>query len=81
MALRRGEILAITWDVVDFEAGGLRSQDQLQRVGSELMHRETKTEDSDVFLPLPPIVLTALRIRKAQQEGMPRPQVRLGQTN
>lgn len=67
MAMRRGEILGVTWDVLDLDAGKLRVQDQLQRVGSELLHRETKTEDSDDFLPLPPIVVTALRLRKAQQ--------------
>jgi len=69
MALRRGEILGLTWDVLDLDAGKLRSQDQLQRVGAELLHRETKTEESDDFLPLPPIVVTALRIRKAQQQA------------
>jgi integrase len=69
MAMRRGEFLGVTWDVLDLDAGQLRSRDQLQRVGAELLHRETKTEGSDDFLPLPPIVVTALRIRKAQQKA------------
>jgi integrase len=69
MAMRRGEILGVSWDALDLDEGDLRSQDQLQRAGSDLLHRETKTEESDDFLPLPPIVVTALRIRKAQQEA------------
>ena len=36
---------------------------QLQRVGGQLLHRETETEASEATLPLPGICVTALRIR------------------
>jgi integrase len=67
LGLRRGEVLGLTWDAVDLERAELRTVDQLQRAGGELLHRETKTEDSDDILPLPPIVVAALRLRKRQQ--------------
>jgi integrase len=34
-----------------------------------LHHRATKTEGSDASLPLPPICVTALRARRAEQEA------------
>ncbi|PWR08011.1 hypothetical protein DKT69_33600 [Micromonospora sicca] len=41
---------------------------QLQRVRGRLLHRATKTEESDAPLPLPTICVTALRHRHRQQE-------------
>jgi hypothetical protein len=41
---------------------------QLQRVGKELLHRETKTPNSDAGLPLPPICAVALRQRQLNVE-------------
>jgi len=40
---------------------------QLQRVRRELLHRETKTEASDADLPMPEIVVNALRERRSAQ--------------
>ena len=40
---------------------------QLQHVGGQLLHRETKTEASEAALPLPGICMTALRIREKDQ--------------
>ncbi|WP_406270394.1 site-specific integrase [Streptomyces sp. NBC_00191] len=61
LGLRRGEVLGLTWkSVVDH---------QIQRAGRQILHRETKTEDSDDFLPLPALCLKALRMRRAQQLG------------
>ncbi|NIL40232.1 site-specific integrase [Salinispora arenicola] len=42
---------------------------QLQRVRGQLLHRATKTEESDAPLPLPAICVTALRHRYRQQEA------------
>ena len=40
----------------------------LQRVGRQLLHRETKTHASDATLPLPEICVTALRQRLADAD-------------
>ncbi|MEU2901696.1 site-specific integrase [Streptomyces globisporus] len=69
LGLRRGEVLGLTWKSIDFETGELYVDHQIQRAGREILHRETKTEDSDDFLPLPAVCLKALRMRRAQQLG------------
>ncbi|MGW6879803.1 site-specific integrase [Streptomyces goshikiensis] len=69
LGLRRGEVLGLTWKSIDFDAGELYVDHQIQRAGRQILHRETKTEDSDDFLPLPALCLKALRIRRAQQIG------------
>jgi integrase len=53
LGLRKGELLGLTWDDVDLEAGELTVDWQLQRIGTQLLHRQTKTEFSDATLPLP----------------------------
>ena len=42
---------------------------QLQRVRRSLLYRETKTEASDAWLPMPDLVAAALKIRRTQQDG------------
>ncbi len=69
LGLRRGEVLGLTWKSVDFERGELYVDHQIQRAGRQILHRETKTEDSDDFLPLPVLCLKALWMRRAQQSG------------
>ncbi|MFI0503556.1 tyrosine-type recombinase/integrase [Streptomyces albogriseolus] len=69
LGLRRGEVLGLTWKSVDFQRGELYVDHQIQRAGRQILHRETKTEDSDDFLPLPALCLKALRMRRAQQIG------------
>lgn len=54
LGLRRGEVLGLTWKSIDFDAGELYVDHQIQRAGRQILHRETKTEDSDDFLPCPP---------------------------
>lgn len=68
LGLRRGEVLGLTWDAVDLDAGELHVSRQLQRASGSLLHRETKTEDSDDYLPLPGLCVSALRLRRQQQE-------------
>ena len=47
LGLRKGEILGLAWDAVNFEQGTLVPDHQLQRVRRSLLYRETKTEASD----------------------------------
>jgi integrase len=68
LAFRKGEVLGLTWDDIDFDASELTIGRQLQRVRGQLLHRETKTEGSDTTLPLPSICLAALRLRRAEQD-------------
>lgn len=68
LGLRKGEVLGLRWDAVDFDGGELVVDHQLQRVRRSLLYRETKTEASDASLPMPDIVSTALALRREQQE-------------
>lgn len=54
---------------MDFETGEIYVDHQIQRAGRQILHRETKTEESDDFLPVPALCLKALRMRRAQQIG------------
>jgi integrase len=69
LGMRKGEVLGLTWDAVDLDAGELVIDHQLQRVGRALLHRETKTEASDASLPIPGIVATALTLWRKHQEA------------
>ncbi|MDF2145084.1 tyrosine-type recombinase/integrase [Knoellia sp. p5-6-4] len=64
LGLRRGELLGMAWDDIDFERGEARIAWQLQRVGGQLMRRRTKTTSSEAVLPLPDICIGALRDRQ-----------------
>jgi integrase len=69
LGLRKGEVLGLTEDAVDLAAGELSIGWQLQRVGGQLLHRETKTQTSDATLPLPDICATALDLRHAAKKN------------
>jgi len=49
------------------DAAELYVREQLQRVGHQLLHRDVKTETSEA--PLPGLCVTALKIRKRQQDA------------
>jgi integrase len=68
LGLRKGEVLGLSWEAVNFEQGALVPDHQLQRVRRSLLYRETKTEASDAWLPMPDIVAAALMIRRTQQD-------------
>jgi integrase len=67
LGLRKGEVLGLTWRDVDLGGAELTIGRQLQRIGSALLHRETKTQTSNATLPLPDICTVALRQRHADQ--------------
>lgn len=49
---RRGEALGLRWQDVDFQDGVIRVQQQLQKVGKELVIGPVKTENGERDLPL-----------------------------
>ena len=67
LGLRKGELLGLTWELVNFDAREPYVGEQLQRVGRQLLRRETKTETSEAPLPLPDLCVTALKLRQQQQ--------------
>ena len=68
LGLRKGEVLGLAWEAVNFGQGTLVPDHQLQRVRRSLLYRETKIEASDASLPMPEIVVAALKIRRTQQD-------------
>ncbi|GAA2510875.1 site-specific integrase [Pilimelia columellifera] len=67
LGLRKGEMLGIVWEDLDLVAAELTIGHQLQRVGTQLLHRDTKTANSDATLPLPSICAVALEQRQQAQ--------------
>jgi integrase len=51
LGLRNGEVLGLAWGQVDLTGRSLFIEWQVQRVGRQLLRRETKTESSDAGLP------------------------------
>ena len=69
LGLRKGELLGLTWELVDLDTAELYVGEQVQRVGRQLLRRETKTEASEAPLPLPDLCVTALKLRRQQQDA------------
>jgi integrase len=68
LGMRKGEVLGLPWEpAVDLEEAELYVGEQLQRVGRQLLRRETKTDSSEAPLPLPDICTAAFRLRQQQQ--------------
>jgi len=69
LGLRKGEVLGLTWELVNLDTAELYVGEQVQRVGRELLRREVKTETSEAPLPLPELCVVALKLRQEQQEA------------
>jgi integrase len=67
LGLRRGELLALTWADVNFEAGTLAIRGSLQRVGGRLQILDPKTDKSRRTVIMPQLVVQALRTQRTNQ--------------
>jgi integrase len=67
LGLRKGEVLGLTWDLVNLDEAELYVREQLQRVSGQLVRRQVKTESSEAPLPLPGLCVTALNLRSERQ--------------
>ncbi|MDF2145065.1 site-specific integrase [Knoellia sp. p5-6-4] len=70
LGLRRGELLGLAWDDLDLRAGEARIAWQVQRIGGQLVRRQTKTHSSDAPLPLPEICVQALEHRRRTEKRL-----------
>jgi integrase len=67
LGLRQGEALGLTWEDIDYTAGTLRVRQQVQRVKGKLILKELKTAKSRRTLPLPDVLIPALREQRKRQ--------------
>ncbi len=73
LGMRQGEILGLTWDAIDLDAGTLRIFQQLQRIkGAEGLRefslQTTKTKAGERLLQLDADLVTLLRLHKQNQD-------------
>lgn len=67
LGLRRGEVLGLKWDDIDFEKRLLRVARAVQRVDGQVRVVEPKTRRSRRVLPMPAMVVAALERQRARQ--------------
>lgn len=67
LGLRRGELLGLRWQDINFEARTLNVNFALQRVEGKLQFAEPKTDRSRRILPLTDTLVSALRAHRARQ--------------
>jgi integrase len=66
--LRRGEALALSWDHIDLDAGVLKVEATLGRIGKRLVIGQPKTTRSRREIPLSPALVTMLRKHRIAQK-------------
>jgi integrase len=67
LGLRRGEVLGLRWEDLDWEARTIRVTQQVQRVGAKVILSTPKTEGSGRTLPLTDTMITLLKARRDTQ--------------
>jgi integrase len=67
LGLRKGEVLGLRWDDVDFAARMLRVTGAVQRQGGKLARTAPKSESSIRTLAVPDVLLTLLRAHQQRQ--------------
>lgn len=65
--LRQGELLGLTWDNIDLEAGSLTVNKAAQRVDGKLTFVEPKSKTSKRTIPLTTTAVAALRAHRIHQ--------------
>jgi integrase len=73
--LRRGEVLGLRWQDIDFDAGTLSVEQQVQRVSGEIRIGPVKTQAGQRNLPLLPL---ARQVLEAQAEVQARHRADMG---
>ena len=68
LGLRRGEVLALSWDDVDLDDNVIRVRRSLQRLDGTLQLVETKTRSSTATLAVPPSLIAILARHRIQQQ-------------
>lgn len=66
--MRQGELLGLSWEDVDADAGTARVHRQLQRVNKQYQLVPLKTERSRRTLALPSVAVEALRAQRVRQK-------------
>jgi integrase len=69
LGLRRGEILGLGWDDIDFDKETLTVRHSLQRVGGRLTVVTPKTRTSERTLPLLEVIAKVLKEHQARQRA------------
>lgn len=64
---RRGELMALTWNDLDFEHGAVSITKSVCRVDGQIIIKATKTQGSVRAISLPPVVLTLGKEWKTEQ--------------
>lgn len=67
LGLRPGELLGLTWECVDFEAGTVKVRHSLKKSGGKLVLAELKTVTSRRTLRMPEAVAAALKAHRKDQ--------------
>lgn len=68
LGLRKGEVLALKWEDIDFEQRTIRVRASLQTYHGKLHRLEPKTESSVATLPLPDVLAKMLLAHKERQD-------------
>ncbi len=67
LGMRQGEILGLTWELIDLNASTIKVDGQLQRLDGEFARRTTKSKASKRTIDLPQSLVAALKAHKARQ--------------
>ena len=68
--MRRGELLGLKWEDIDFDARKIRVQRSLTRVTNKgLILKDAKTRSSRRTISIPPFVIDSLKRHKEQQDA------------